>query len=94
MTVITIMGAGLQGVVHRSSRFALVPAARVDNIAAQLIGFLGDQLVQIRSGSLLFGGMWMVRLSWHATRLGPRWHYTGPRLLPRKTVLTGLPDLP
>ena len=94
MTVISIAGAGLQGVVHRSSRFACVPVVRVDSTVARPIGFLGDQLVQIRSGSLLFGGMWMVLLSWHASRLGPRWHYTGPGLLPWKTTLVGLPNLP
>ena len=72
MTVIAIVGAGLQGVVQRSSRFARVPTVRVNSTTARLIGFPGDQLVQTRSGSLLFGGMWMVLLSWHAARLGSR----------------------
>ena len=72
MNVIAIMGAGLQGVVYRRSRFVRVPAVRVDSTAAQLIGFPRDQLVQTRSSSLLFGGMWMVLLSWHAARLCPR----------------------
>ena len=70
--MIAIAGIGPQGVVHRISRFARAPAVRVDSNASQLIGFPGDQLVQTRSGSLLFGGMWMVLLSWHAVRLGPR----------------------
>ena len=72
MILIAIVGASLQGVVHRSNRFVRVPAVRVDSTAARLIGFPGDQLVQTRSGSLLFGGMWMALLSWHAARLGPR----------------------
>ena len=72
MTVIAIAGVGPQGVVHRSSRFTRAPVVRVDNTVAWLIGFPGDQLVQTRSGSLLFGGMWMVLLSWHAAMLGPR----------------------
>ena len=72
MTVIVIAGAGPQGVVHRSNRFVRAPAVRVDSTAAWPIGFLRDQLVQTRSGSLLFGGMWMVLLSWHAAKLGPR----------------------
>ena len=49
-----------------------VPTLRVDSIAERLIGFPRDQLVQTRSGSLLFGAMWMVLLSWHAAKLGPR----------------------
>ena len=72
MTVIAIARVGPQGVVHRSSWFAHAPTVRVDNTAARLIRFHGDQLVQTRSGSLLFGGMWMVLLSWHAARLGSR----------------------
>ena len=72
MTVIAIAGVGPQGVIHRSSRFVRVPAVRVDSTAVRLIGFLGDQLVQSRSGSLLFCGMWMVLLSWHVARLSPR----------------------
>ena len=72
MTVISIAGVGPQGVVHRSSRFARAPVVRVDSTTARLIGFPGDQLVQTRSGSLLFGGMWMVLLSWHVARLDPR----------------------
>ena len=55
--MIAIVGAGLQGVVHRSSQFARVPAVRVHSTAARIISFPGDQLVQTRSGSLLFGGM-------------------------------------
>ena len=72
MIVIAIAGVGPQGVVHRSSRFVRVPTVRVDSIAARLIGFLVDLLVQTRSGSLSFGCMWMVLLSWHVARLGPR----------------------
>ena len=64
-------GAGLQGVVPRRGRFARAPLVRADSIAARLISF-PDQPVQIRSSSLSFGSMWMVLLSWHATRLGPR----------------------
>ena len=55
---------------------------------------MSTQFVPTRSGILSFGGMWMAPLSWHAVRLGLRWHYTGPGLPPRKTVLVGLPDLP
>ena len=72
MIVISIAGAGPQGVVPRRGRFACVPVVRVDSTAARLIGFPGDQPVQIRSSSLSFGGMWMVLLSWHAVRLDPR----------------------
>ena len=71
-----------------------VPTVRVDSTAARLIGFPGDQLVQTRSGSLSFGGMWMVLLSWHEARLDPRRHYTGPGLILWKIVLAGLLDLP
>ena len=60
MTVITIAGAGPQGVVSRRSRFARAPVVRVDSIVARLIDFPGDQPIQIRSSSILFGGMWMV----------------------------------
>ena len=63
MTAITIAGVDPQGVVHRSSRFARALAVRADSTVARLIGFPRDQLVQTRSGSLLFGGMWMVLLS-------------------------------
>ena len=72
MIVIALVRAGPQGVVRRSSRFARVPAVRVDSTIARLIGFPRDQLIQTRSGSLLFGGIWIVLLSWHAARLGPR----------------------
>ena len=72
MTVIAIAGVGPQWVVQRSIRFARAPAVRVDSTVTRLIGFPGDQLVQTQSGSLLFGGMWMVLLSWHVARLGPR----------------------
>ena len=90
MIVIAIAGAGPQGVVPWRGRFARAPVVRVDSIAARLIGFLGGQLVQTWSGRLWFGGMWMVLLSWHAARLGPKWHYTGPGLLPQKIVLAGV----
>ena len=70
--MIAIAAFGPQGVVPRSSGFVRVPAVRVDSTAALLIGFPGDLLAQTRSGSLQFGGMWMVFLSWHAARLGPR----------------------
>ena len=80
--------------VHRGSGFVHVPVMRVDSTIARLISFPGDQLVQTRLGSLSFGGTWMVLLSWHAARLDLRWHYKGLGLLPRKTVLAGLSDLP
>ena len=92
--MIAITGVGPQRAVHRSSWFVPIPIVRVDSTIARLIGFPRDQLIQTRSGSLSFGGMRMVLLSWHAARLGPGWHYTSPGLLPRKTVLAGLPDLP
>ena len=71
MTVISIAGAGPQGVVRRG-RFTRAPLVRVDSTVARLIGFPRDQPVQIRSSSLSFGVMWMVLLSWHAARLAPR----------------------
>ena len=70
--MIAIAGVGPQWVVQRSIRLARAPAVRVDSTAARLIGFPRDQLAQTQSGSLLFGGMWMVLLSWHVARLGPR----------------------
>ena len=94
MTVIAIAGAGLQGLLLRRYWLEYIPEVRVDSTAAQLTSFLGDQLALIRSGSLSFGGMWMAPLSWHVARLGPKWNYMGPGLLPRKTVLAGLPDQP
>ena len=72
MTAIAIARVGPQWVVQGSIRFARAPAVRVDSTTAQLIGFPGDQLAQTQSGSLFFGGMWMVLLSWHVARLGPR----------------------
>ena len=72
MTVISITGAGPQGVVPRRGQFVRAPVVRVDSTAARLISFLGDQPVHIRSSSLSFGGMWMVLLSWHAARFGLR----------------------
>ena len=72
MTVIAIAGVSSQWVVQRSVRFARAPAVRVDSIVTRLIGFPEDQLVQTQSHSLLFGGMWMVLLSWHVARIGPR----------------------
>ena len=51
MTVIAIAGVDPQGMVHRSSRFAHTPVVRVDSTTAQLIGFLGDPLVQTRFGA-------------------------------------------
>ena len=72
MTVIAIAGVGPQGVVHRSSQFVRIPTVRVDSTVARLISSLRDQLVQTRSGSLSFSGMWMVLLSWHVAKLGPR----------------------
>ena len=72
MTVIAIAGVGPQWVVWRSIRFARAPTVRIDSIAARLISFPGDQLAQTQSESLLFGGMWMVLLSWHVARLGLR----------------------
>ena len=72
MTVIAIVRVDLQGVVRRSTHFARAPAVRVDSTAARLIGFPGDQLDQIQSGSLLFGGTWMALLSWRVAMLDPR----------------------
>ena len=51
MTVIAIAGVDPQGVVHWSTRFARVPAVRVDSTVVQLTGFPEDQLVQTQSGS-------------------------------------------
>ena len=93
MTVIAIAGDGPQGMLPRRCRLERAPVVRVDSTVARLTSFPGDQLTPTRSGSLSFGGMWMAPLSWHVARLGPRWHYTGPGLPPRKTVLVGLPDL-
>ena len=56
----------------RRGQFLCASVVRVDSTAVRLIRFLGDQLVQTRSGSLSFGGMWMVLLSWHVARFGPR----------------------
>ena len=70
--MIAIVGVGLQAVVHWSSRFARVLAMRVDSTVARLIGSSRDQPIYTRSSSLLFGGMWMVLLSWHAAKLGSR----------------------
>ena len=61
MIVIAVFGP--QGVVPRSSGFVHVPVVIVDSTATRLIGFPRDLLVQTRSGSLQFGGMWMVLLS-------------------------------
>ena len=72
MSVIAIAAIGPQGVVPRRGRFVRAPVVRVDSTAARLIGFPGDQLAQIRSGSLSFGGMWMVSLLWHVARLNPK----------------------
>ena len=72
MVVISIAAVGPQGVVPLSSEFVCIPVVRVDSTVARLIGFPGDQLAQTRSGRLSFGGMWMVLLSWHVSRLGPR----------------------
>ena len=51
MTVIAIAGVDLERVVHLSTRFARVPAVRVDSTAAQLTGFLEDQLARTQKGS-------------------------------------------
>ena len=72
MTVIAIAGVGPQGVVSWRGRFARAPLVRVDSIATRLIGFPRGQPVQIQSSSLSFCGIWMVLLSWHAAKLGPR----------------------
>ena len=72
MAVIAIVAVGPQGVVPRSGGFVHVPVVRVDSTAERLIGFPGDQLAQTQSGSLSFGGMWMVLLSWHVAKLSPR----------------------
>ena len=72
MTVISIARVSPQWVVQRSIRFARAPAVRVNSTAARLITYPRDQLAQTQSGSLLFGSMWMVLLSWHVARLGPR----------------------
>ena len=72
MAVIAIATVGPQWVVPWRGGFVLVPVVRVDCTVARLISFPGDQLAKTRSGSLSFGGMWMVLLSWHVARLGPR----------------------
>ena len=72
MPMIAIAGAGSQEMVLWRGRFVRAPVMRVDSTVARLIGSPGDQLVQTRLGSLSFDGMWMVLLSWHAARLGPR----------------------
>ena len=72
MAVIAITAVGPQGVVPRRGGFVLVPVVRVDSTVARLISFPGDELAQTRSGSLSFGGMWMVLLSWNVARLGLR----------------------
>ena len=51
MTVIPIAGVDPQGVVHWSTRFARVPAVRVDSTVARLTSFPEDQLAKTRSGS-------------------------------------------
>ena len=94
MTVIAIAGVGPRGILPRRCRLERALVVRVSSTAARLTGFPGDQLAPTRSGSLSFGGMWMALLSWHVARPSPRWHYTGPGLPPRKTVLVGLPGLP
>ena len=72
MIVISIAGASPQGVVPQRGRFARTPVVRADSTVVRLISFLGDQPVQTQSCSLSFGGLWMVLLSWHAAKLGPR----------------------
>ena len=94
MTVIVIEGACSQEVLPQRFWFERAPIVRVDSTGARLTGFPGDQLVPTRSGNLSFCSIWMVPLSWHVARFGLRWHYTSPSLLPRKTVLAGLSDLP
>ena len=61
--------SSMGGLAEHSLRSRVV---RVDSTTARVIGFPGDQLAQTQSGSLLFGGMWMVPLSWNVVRLGPR----------------------
>ena len=51
MIVISIARVDPQGVVHWSTRFARIPAMRVDSTAARLTGFPEDQLARTRSGS-------------------------------------------
>ena len=72
MSIIFIVGVDLRGVVGRGTYFARAPVMTVDNTDARLIGFPGDQLVQIQSDSLLFGDTWMVLLSWRVATLNSR----------------------
>ena len=55
--VIAIVGVGPPRVAPQRGRLARAPVVRVGSTSARLIGFLGDPLVQTRSGSLLFDGM-------------------------------------
>ena len=51
MIVIAIAKVDPQGVVHWGTRFARVPAVRVDSTVERLTSFLEDQLVQTQSSS-------------------------------------------
>ena len=68
--MIAISRVGFQGVVFQSGQLARVLVERSDNTVVRLIGFPGGQLVQPRSGNLLFGDMWMARLSFYEAKLG------------------------
>ena len=70
--MIAIARVGFQGVVFQSGQLARVLVERSDNTAVRLIGFPGGQLVQPRSGNLLFGDMWMARISLYEAKLGPK----------------------
>ena len=70
--MIAIVRADPQGVVLRTSQLAHVPEEKFHNTVAQLIGFPRGQLVQPQLNNLLSDDMWMVRLSFHATRFAPR----------------------
>ena len=70
--MIAIVRVSSQGVVLRSDHLACVLVERSDNTVVRLIGFPRGQLVQPRSGNLLFGDMWKALLSLHAAKLGPK----------------------
>ena len=80
--MIAITRVGSQGVVLWSGHFARVLVERSGNTVVRLIGFHGGQLVQPRSGNLLFGDMWKALLSLHVAKLGLKYHCKVPNLLP------------
>ena len=94
MTVIAIAKVDPQGVVHWSIPLVRVLALRADIIVVRLTDFLEGRLARMQSGSCLFGGMWMVSLSWRVARPDPGWHCMALNPLPPRTVLAKLQDPP